>query len=749
MARELDQPFWSFVLMATKLSTPARRAGSVARPGLVASLESGRSAKLTLVSAPTGWGKTSLLAEWAARSSARFAWVSLDRGDDEPLRFWRYVVAALYAAEPVALAVAERRLRGPVVSITEEVLPVLVNGLVEVEHRLVLVLDDFHLIMRAETLAQVDYLLDRLPPALHVAVATQSDPRLRLGRLRALGDLAELRGEQLRFSDEEATSLLNRVHGLDLAADEIAILQHRTEGWVAGLNLAALTLKHRDRREHVLDELPADDRFLVDYLWDEVVLAQPREVRQFLMRTAILERLCASLCDEVAERSGSAAVLQELERANLFIVALDPGREWYRYHQLFRVLLLRQLERFAADVIPDLHRRASNWYASHGLMIEAIDHAITAGDVHWAADELANHWLAFYSAGQASTLLNLIGRLPPEAVDAHPVIALVGGGLARVLGRLEEVESWLARAERAPGGTPAPGMATSLAGGIALVRLTHRLAVGDADGAAALGRQALALEPLRGSREHATAGYFLAVALFYTDLSEARSLLSEFLNVVAEGEQDVRRYFAMALLAEIGALSGDTEAARELAADALAVARSRGLEEHSSTCQVHLARGAVAFADGRLSVAEDEFERALVLTRRGEDRLEHAHALVWLARLRARERDLTAAHAACEAARRLVPELGVSILPALVGMLERELEGSQPKTDVPPPGEPPTPAEMRVLRLMPTDLSYREIAQHLYLSLSTVRTHARHIRHKLGAPSRAESVATARELGLL
>ncbi len=345
-----------FVIVRTKLGVPMPPSRMVPRPQLLQALEDGRPAKLALVCAPTGWGKTSLLAQWAAKGEGHFAWVSLEPADSEPLRFWRYVVAALTSAEPSLADTAQRRLAAPVVSIGDDVLPVLVNDIAAMREPVVLVLDDYHVIDTPEIHEELGYLLDRIPRNLHVAVATQADPPLRLGRLRALGDLAELRGDQLRFTDEEAAALLNQVHSLALDPDEVATIQRRIEGWAAGLNLAAISLKRGSDRGRLLDALPADDRFLVDYLWNEVVLSQPRPVRHFLMRTAIVERLTGELCDALTERPDGADTLRELERANLFLVPLDPARRWYRYHHLFRGPLLGQLERLAPELVPDLHR---------------------------------------------------------------------------------------------------------------------------------------------------------------------------------------------------------------------------------------------------------------------------------------------------------------------------------------------------------------------------------------------------------
>jgi LuxR family transcriptional regulator, maltose regulon positive regulatory protein len=741
-----DEADASFVGVRTKLLVPAPRPRALPRPHLVTLLNQGLTAKMTLLCAPTGWGKTSVLAEWAASCrSARFAWVSLDPGDDDALQFWRYVTAAVATVEPLPADTAARRLRSPVVAISDEILPVLVNGLADVSQPLVLVLDDFHVITRPEIHYQVNYLIERLPRSVHLAVATHTDRALRLGRLRAMGDLVELRGPDLRFSDHEAAELLNRVHGLELTSAEVAAVQGRTEGWVAGLNLAALSLQQAGNRERVLRKLPADERFLVDYLWDEVVLAQPRTVRHFLMRTAILERLTAPLCDAVAERTDSDEVLRELERANLFVVPLDSSRGWFRYHHLFRDLLLTQLERYAADLIPDLHRRASTWCAEHGFAVEAIGHAIDAGDVNYAADELERHWLNLYSAGHSTLILDWIDRLPQEVIADHPGLALARAGIARAIGRLDEVEPWLQRAEAGSADAPAVGFASSLAGGVALGRSLYRLALGDVAGALAWGQRAVELEQTAGAPEPTAARYFLGVARFFEEPEECEALLTAYLASVPPGPEDVRRYFAQALLAEVHVLRGDVEGGERLAREALELARAQQLTEYPPTEQVHVALGAVLHARGDLDAAEEEFERAAALAHRGGDRVENAHALVWLARVRADQGDLTGARSALEAANGFTA--GGSAHHRAVAALEREL-GAAPRRR-PADSETLSDAELRVLRLFPSDLSYREMAEHLFVSLNTVRTHSQRIRRKLAVSTRAEAVTRARELGLI
>jgi LuxR family maltose regulon positive regulatory protein len=742
-----------FVAVRAKLSVPELRRGQVPRRELIATLEAGRaSRRLTLVSAPTGFGKTSTVAAWAAASPARFAWVSLDEADDEPTRFWSYVVAAVEAAAPEFPGTAARRLRGPGVSVADAVLPVLVNQLAQLSLPLVVVLDDYHTVTDEGIHAGVQYVLDRLGPGTHVVLAGQLDPPIPLGRRRARGELHEVRVPQLRFSGEETAALLNGKHGLQLAPEQLAGLHHRTEGWVAGLNLVALSLRDAPDHDAVMARIPVDDRFLADYLWDEVAARQAPETREFLMRTSVLERLSGPLCDAVAERDGSAALLAELERSNVFVVPLDAERRWYRYHHLFRAMLQRQLERHAAGTIPDLHRRASAWSGEQGDLRGAIEHAIHAGDVHIAAHLLRRHWLALYSSGQAIDALGWIDRLPRETLLEYPEVALARAGISRAMGRpSEQVEPWLELVERAAGQQSDERRQRELLAGIARQRAMWRLAHASVGEAVALARAAVELRP-EDSPEALSDSYFLAVCLYWTAATgESERRLHEYLDATAPGELDVRRVFAMALLAEAHARRGELDAADRLVRESLAVSEARGLEEHPPNEMAYVAAGILAQARGDAELAEARFEHAAMLARRGGDRIEIAHALLWLGRGRAGSGDVAGAADALEAAR---AQLADARVPGLVE-LERELV----RAIADAPGAPADPAagdeellsaaELRVLELLPSDLTYREIADQLYLSLNTVRTHGQRIRRKLGASTRDEAVSAARRLELI
>jgi LuxR family transcriptional regulator, maltose regulon positive regulatory protein len=739
------------VVLATKLSVPKPRSRVrvVARPQLLQVLRDGVSRRVTLVRAPTGWGKTMAVAEWArCDDGSRFAWVALDPGDDEPARFWSCVVAALETVRPKAASVALRRLRSPAAAISDEVLPGLVSELSDASSPVVLVIDDFHLIRSSAIHVQLEYLLNRLPSHMHVVLIANAVPGVRLGRIRAMGELAEIGPDQLRFSDAEATALLNRVHALELTPTEVEALQDSVEGWVAGLNLAALSLKRSQDPGQLINGLPVDDELLVEYLWNEVVAAQPEPVQQFLTYTAVVEQFTGSLADALTGRSDGAAMVRELERANLFVVPLDDVHVWFRYHHLFRALLRGRLESSTPALVPELHGRASDWYAARDLMVDAINHAIAGGDMDHAADEIEQRWFAFFSAADVWTLVSWMDRLSAEAIEHHPILAVVRAGVARAIGHVEEIDQWLARVE--PPKTPqaVPGLASSIEGAVAEIRSMYLLAIGDVPGAIKHARQAQELEPIPGSAEHAIAGYFLGVASFFDDPEQASSLLQTFLDAIPARQQDPRHWYAMALLAEVWAMRGEVDRSEQLARAAMARAIQAEIEEYPPINQYHIALGAARLAHGDLDAAEEQFERAVVLSRRGGDRVEMAHALLWLAALRAQHGEADLCAVAIAAARELVPDLGRPVMSRLVDHLglRAQLRGSDDSARGP---GTVSDAELRVLRLMPGELTYREIAGQLFLSYNTVRTHAQRVLHKLGASSRADAVSRARAQDLL
>ena len=375
----------SVPILNTKLYIPPPQPGVVLRPRLIEGLREGVHRKLILVCAPAGFGKTTLLSEWVTALPQPAAWLSLDEGDSDPTRFLAYFVAALRTIAEDLGEGALRVLQSAQPAPTEPILTNLLNEIATIEYDFVLVLDDYHVIDARAVDDAVTYLLEHLPPRMDLVVATREDPRLPLARLRVRGQLTELRAAALRFAPSEAAEFLEGVMGLDLSAEDIAALETRTEGWIAGLQLAALSMQGRDDVAGFIRAFAGDSRYVVDYLVEEVLLRQPERIRSFLLSTSVLERLSGPLCDALTGQKGGNARLEALERGNFFVVALDDRRHWYRYHHLFADVLRARLVAEEPDLVPTLHRRASEWYEQNGLTADAIRHALAAEEFERAA----------------------------------------------------------------------------------------------------------------------------------------------------------------------------------------------------------------------------------------------------------------------------------------------------------------------------------------------------------------------------
>jgi LuxR family maltose regulon positive regulatory protein len=486
------------LLLETKLYTPRPRRGLVARPRLSERLGRGAESKLTLISAPAGFGKTTLLAEWLAAAPAgrqSAAWLSLDHGDNQPGLFWTYLITALQAVAPGVGASGLSSLQGPQPGPIELVLATLLNDLSAVPNDIVLVLDDYHVIDSHDVHEGLAFLLEHLPPQIHLVIATRADPALPLSRLRGRGELVEVRATDLRFTLEEADAYLDGVMGLDLTARDVAALEGRTEGWIAALQLAALSMQGRDDVAGFIAGFAGDDRYIVDYLVEEVLHRQPEHVRTFLLQTSILGRLSGQLCDAVTGQDDGRSMLEALERGNLFLVPLDDRRQWYRYHQLFADVLRARLNDEQPDRVPDLHGRATEWYERNGERSEAIRHALAARDLERAADLVELAIPAMRQSRQESTIRRWLEALPDSLIQVRPVLSVHYAGALLQFGQLEGVEARLRDAERrldtGTGGREEPNAQLApmvvvdeeefrrLPSAIALYRAAQALAVGD------------------------------------------------------------------------------------------------------------------------------------------------------------------------------------------------------------------------------------------------------------------------------
>ena len=484
-------------LLTTKLYIPPVRPELVPRSRLIERLNVGLSRKLILISAPPGFGKTTLLSEWVRDLGPRIrvAWVSLDESDNDPARFLAYVISALQTIEPYLGKSALDALQSPKPPATEELVAALINEIDSISSTIVLVLDDYHLITAQPIHEAVAFLLEHRPGNLHMVIATRSDPPLPLPRLRARGQLTELRQTDLRFTPDEATRFLKQVMQTELSADHVAALTSRTEGWIAGLQMAAVSAQGRDDLANFVAAFTGSQHYILDYLIEEVFQRQPEAVQTFLLQTSILDRMCAPLCDAVVGQIDNLpytgqVMLDRLEHANLFVFPLDDHRRWYRYHRLFADLLQARLQQqVGAQSVASLHNRASVWYEENSLVDEAIEHALAAQDFERAARLIERIAEATLMHSQVATLSNWIGLLPDKALHAWPRLHIYKAAALLLSGRSPDtVEATLRDAERAdPGG--------SIAGQVTALRALTAAYQGDVPHAATLARQALELLP--------------------------------------------------------------------------------------------------------------------------------------------------------------------------------------------------------------------------------------------------------------
>jgi len=574
-------------LLETKLHVPRLRRGLVTRPRLSDRLSRGAESALTLVSAPAGFGKTTLLTEWLAAAPAdgrSAAWLSLDQRDNDSAVFWTYLVTALQTAAHGVGAGALLLLQSPQSPI-ETVLATLVNDLHATPNDVVLVLDDYHVIEARDVQDGMTFLLEHLPPQIHLVIASRADPALPLARLRGRGELVEIRAADLRFTPDEAAEYLNEAMGLTLTAEDVDALEGRTEGWIAALQLAALSMQGRDDIAGFIAGFAGDDRYIVDYLVEEVLQRQPEHVRSFLLQTSILSRLNGSLCDAVTGQDGGKAMLEALDRGNLFLVSLDDRRQWYRYQHLFRDVLRARLLDEQPDRVHELHRRASGWYEQNGERSEAIHHAM-AGEAFERAADLVELAIPAMSQGRReATLRRWLEALPDEVITVRPVLSVGYAAALLVHGELEGVEARLRDAERWLGTTA--GAPESRAPSTAMVVVDD--------------------EAFRGLPS-AIAVYRAAQAWVLGDVAGTMTHARRALDLVgADGH--LGRGAAAGMLGLAHWTSGDLDAAHRWWADSQASLEKAGHHSDMLGCAIALAD--IRIAQGRLHEAMSTYERGL------------------------------------------------------------------------------------------------------------------------------------------
>ena len=659
------------VLLATKLHVPGPRPGFVPRPRLAQRLDEGADRGLVLVCAPAGSGKTALLADWARSGQRPAAWLSLDDADNDPARFWRHAVAALDRACP---GIGERvgpLLGPPAPASFEPLVTALINELAAQpgDGQARLVLDDYHLIGSEPVHASLGFLLDHLPPGLGVVLASRADPPLALARLRARGQLAELRAAELRFTASEAGALLREAAGADLPDAAVTALTDRTEGWAAGLQLAALSLHGRADVAGFVAAFTGSHRYVLDFLAEEVLERQSEQVRAFLLETSVLERLSGPLCDAVTGRTGSQAMLEQVERAGLFLVPLDEVRGWWRYHQLFADLLRARLRQEQPGRVAALHRNAAAWCEEHGLADDAVRHAVAAGEMSRAARliELYADALIFLR-GEGATVQRWLAALPAGLAGSRPRLLLAQARLALLSRHVEAAEVALDAAERAL--AAAPGVAdepfepsagrdasqlANVPAAIALGRAALAQLRGDAEGTAAFASRALA-ELSEGEwllASHAN-GYLGVAEWLRGRLAEAEHALSSSIGQWRAGQPTMAAWGSH-LLGQVQRAQGRLDAAAGTYQQALEITAPPGRPALPGAGAAHVGLAEVAYQRGELDAALEQLTQGIPLCRQFVFTQPLATGLATLAWIRQAQGDAAGAREAIGEAGRAAP----------------------------------------------------------------------------------------------
>jgi LuxR family transcriptional regulator, maltose regulon positive regulatory protein len=637
-------------ILATKLYVPPPRPRAVLRLRLTGHLNGGLNGKLTLVSAPAGFGKTTLLGEWVAGCERPVAWLSMDEEDNDPTRFLAYFVAALQTIAPDIGEGVLGVLQSPQPPPIESILTALLNEIDTVPDDFVLVLDDYHVIDGSAVEEALSFVLEHLPPGMHLVIATREDPQLPLARLRARGQLSEVRADDLRFTPDEAAEFLNEAMGLSLSKEDIAALETRTEGWIAGLQLAALSMRGLADATSFIKSFTGTHHFVLDYLVEEVLGQQSESVQTFLLRTSILERLCGPLCDAVVSDPSASGqeTLEYLERANLFLVPLDDERRWYRYHHLFAELLRQRLHQSAASSMGDevrdvaeLHIRASRWYEDNGWEIEAFQHAAAANDVERAARLVEGEGMPLIFRGAVAPVLTWLESLPTTELDARPSLRVIYASSLLFVSQTTGVEEKLQAAEAALQGAAPDEKTRDLIGHIAAIRATLAVIQQDVETIIAQSRRALEyLHPdnlpvrtattwtlgnayqLRGDRAAASQAYSEAIAI-----SEAigHSIITVMattgLGNVQEAENQL--HLAAQTYRRVLQLAGDPP---------LPVA-----------CEAHLALARISYEWDDMDAAQKHGQHGVQLARQIENTDRFVACEVFLARLKLAQGDVAGA----------------------------------------------------------------------------------------------------------
>lgn len=609
------------LLLSTKLFFPRARSKLVSRPRLLEKLNLGMRKPLTLISAPAGYGKTTLLSDWRAGMGSEYplAWLSLDPGDNNLARFLTYVSAALETVVPGLPQDLVSLLHLPQLPPIEEMITALINGANAFPRDFALVLDDCHTITDPDIHAAMAYLLDHQPPWMHLVMLTRADPPIQLAKLRARGDLVELRTADLRFTTEEAATFLTAVMDLKLSDENVSTLDQRTEGWIVGLQMAALSLQNKTDADEFINALTGSNRFILDFLSEEVIQGQSEEIRTFLLQTSILDRLSGPLCDAVLGGSlKSAQLLADLERKNLFLIPLDDDRQWYRYHHLFSSLLFLYLRQTEPTMINTLYDRAAAWLEVNGYPESAIEYALKAQNYGLATRLMLQIKNSLWNRGEVNMLLNWLNTLPEELVRPQPELCIAYAGCLILLGYFDDTEKWLQLVEDSLGPTAPSDLQEAI---LIQKTLIYRAVVaryhGDYAAAIALSQSGLDKTPATEMRDRGSALLFLGHAHFNAGNTDtAEQVLSEAMQTFLASGHTMAGLNARYYLAQVRVLQGRLHEARDIYEQAIRYAREKGMPVYSGV--EHAGLGDLNREWNQLEDAASEMRKGLELAEAGD-----------------------------------------------------------------------------------------------------------------------------------
>lgn len=758
-------------ILATKLYTPSPPVATIDRPLLLDKLQQGLSTRLTLLSAPAGFGKSTVVSQWVHGVTHPVAWLTLDPYDNDPVRFLAYLAAALQQIQAACGAQMLALLRSPQTPPMATLLTTFLNEMAVMPQPFVLVLDDYHLIETEAVHQAINFLLVHLPRQAHLVIMSRREPPLALARLRVQGAVVDIGVDDLRFSPAEVAAFFTRTTGEALPASAVSVLNERTEGWAAGLRLAAVLLQavsptHRVAQiDALLAGFRGDERHVFDYLTEEVFDRLTAERQTFLVQTALLDRLCGSLCVAVTGNQESQALLADLTREDLFLLPLDNQRQWYRYHPLFADFLRHRLQRLPTAQLDACHQRAADWYAAHGFAEAAIDHALAAHDDQQAAQLIEENVLRLAGSNEVSRLAHWLRLLPPAFSQSRPLLAFAQAGTALLTSQFFQARQWLEVAERAlavlPATAPLPIPVKTVQGYLDALRCTAMINLRDpVEEIIVIARRALVNLPtdetfLRGA-------VTLNLGDAYARQQEMTLAAAAFAEAVALTEAAGNLTVHLAALGSQGELlahQGHLQQAAAIFQRAIAIGQAWGQttgQSHPATGKAHAFYANVLLAWRQWDAAEQQAHTAIECCKRWGHAQHLVDSYLALADSLFAQNKSADGQDALNAARQVAAESwqraqeqGIAANAARA-LLDR-VDHVQRPTPSPATAlvEPLSERECDVLRLMADDLTYEAIGKTLFISLNTVRTHAKNIYSKLNVNRRQQAIARGRELGLL